>query len=259
MSRKAFGRVRPAGFTLIEILVVVAIIALLIAILLPSLANARELSRGAVCGTQLNQIFNATLMYTQANGERLPYFGGNWSIDFNTQPWWWVSQLARNLGNNFAVYKCPSDQKPYQAFVVWRDGRVRMGSSTSMGKVPLDVTYRSSCDVLMEAYDKYGNRLTRKVNSWRYPGRALLLVEADCQTGEAGLQDCFRFKDHMILLDETVPAYRAYWGLYPWWQGFKRHVGKSNFLHMDGHVDRLRPTQAAKLARQQEHCLATGT
>lgn len=43
------------GFTLIEILVVVAIIALLVAILMPSLIKARELSRRSVCSSNLHQ------------------------------------------------------------------------------------------------------------------------------------------------------------------------------------------------------------
>ena len=54
---------RPLGFTLVELLVVVAIIALLIAILLPSLKKAREQSRLAVCCSNLRQISIGFMMY----------------------------------------------------------------------------------------------------------------------------------------------------------------------------------------------------
>ncbi|MHB1156153.1 MAG: DUF1559 family PulG-like putative transporter [Phycisphaerales bacterium] len=61
------------GFTLVELLVVVAIIALLIAILLPSLNKAREAGRSVVCMTHLKQIGQAILMYAGDNNQTLPY------------------------------------------------------------------------------------------------------------------------------------------------------------------------------------------
>ena len=64
---------RTKGFTLVELLVVIAIIALLIAILLPSLARARELSKRTVCGTQLKAIGSAAVMYGNDNA-------GSWMI-----------------------------------------------------------------------------------------------------------------------------------------------------------------------------------
>ena len=56
------------GFTLLELLVVVAVIALLLAILLPALSAASEAGRAAVCGTNLNQLFQGAFGY--AIGER---------------------------------------------------------------------------------------------------------------------------------------------------------------------------------------------
>ena len=53
------------GFTLIEILVVVAIIALLISVLLPSLTRAREQARRTACAANEHQIMLAAIMYAE--------------------------------------------------------------------------------------------------------------------------------------------------------------------------------------------------
>jgi prepilin-type N-terminal cleavage/methylation domain-containing protein len=45
---------KKAAFTLIEILVVIAIIALLVSILVPALSKARNMARLALCGTNLH-------------------------------------------------------------------------------------------------------------------------------------------------------------------------------------------------------------
>lgn len=61
-STAARGAGRPA-FTLIEVLVVVAIIALLIAIMMPSLRSARETSRRVVCEANVKQLSLAMLFH----------------------------------------------------------------------------------------------------------------------------------------------------------------------------------------------------
>ena len=58
------------GFTLIELLVVVSIIALLSAILLPSLGRARAQSRAAVCETRLRSLGQGWTIYATTNKDR---------------------------------------------------------------------------------------------------------------------------------------------------------------------------------------------
>ena len=61
-------------FTLIELLVVIAIIGILLSILLPSLSNAREKARIAVCASNLKQINVAITVYSNDNQNRFPYY-----------------------------------------------------------------------------------------------------------------------------------------------------------------------------------------
>jgi len=118
---------RRQGFTLIELLVVVAIIALLIAILLPSLARAREQARGVVCGSSLGQIAKAWHAYLDEHkgaflrGVNMEYnYGGlqgEGSVFFGKDPARPVPKpLNRYLGlplvkrDRADVFVCPSDR-----------------------------------------------------------------------------------------------------------------------------------------------------
>jgi prepilin-type N-terminal cleavage/methylation domain-containing protein len=74
-SSKAFGRHEPsklAGFTLVELLVVIGIIALLISILLPALSKARQSALKAACLSNQKQVLLAILMYAGDNQGILP-------------------------------------------------------------------------------------------------------------------------------------------------------------------------------------------
>jgi prepilin-type N-terminal cleavage/methylation domain-containing protein len=61
------------GFTLVELLVVIGIIALLVAILMPALARARDQSNRAKCMSNVRQLMITTLMYTAENKGWIPW------------------------------------------------------------------------------------------------------------------------------------------------------------------------------------------
>jgi len=89
MDRKGFTLIElPAvrkrerrAFTLIELLVVMVIIALLIGLLLPALARAKEEARKTQCRSNLRQIGLAVQMYANDNGGWSPVFAGNYFWD----------------------------------------------------------------------------------------------------------------------------------------------------------------------------------
>ncbi len=73
------------GFTLTELLVIVAIISILLSLLLPSLHRAKESGRSVICKNNLHQLMVGMVLYADDNNDYLPWPGG---VDRNLLPDW---------------------------------------------------------------------------------------------------------------------------------------------------------------------------
>jgi len=120
---------RKDAFTLVELLVVVAIIALLVSILFPALREARENAVRLKCGTNLKNLVMATRLYVDENRDYLPL--ANWaSMDpqrgwlFYGRSWRYERRLERRRAGYDdgllwpylmaeELYRCPRHKEPF--------------------------------------------------------------------------------------------------------------------------------------------------
>ncbi len=88
----------PGGFTVVELVVVVAITALLLSILMPALASVRASGRGAVCVSNLRQMAIAAQRYALEYQFFPPAIRYENDGEFTNVAWDWVSTNDRVIG-----------------------------------------------------------------------------------------------------------------------------------------------------------------
>jgi prepilin-type processing-associated H-X9-DG protein len=128
------------GFTLVELLVVVGAIAVLIALLLPTLRRSVQASQQVVCLNNLRQISLATMLYCHDNDGALPGWAQDspnqsafdwiyWQAGDPTSPYYDVnrSPVARYMNHPGAkVFRCPAD--PIESHIVFHGNQAYLYS-----------------------------------------------------------------------------------------------------------------------------------
>ena len=111
---------RAAGFTLVELLVVIGIIALLISILMPALTRARRAAHATQCLSNLRQLTTAMIMYsTEFGGRTMP-------IDHNPGEYWF-HKLSPYLSDRSYVDNADSDDTPTASVMMCKEAPDKSG------------------------------------------------------------------------------------------------------------------------------------
>ena len=218
-------RNKRQAFTLIELLVVISIISLLMAILLPALAKARESAKAIKCANNLHQMAIGVAMYLNDNNDiTFTTFTNDGPFPANPYRQWWVGKtLGRYLVSNGnsrtmvgaskvsdkRVYDCPTNPSASHGIDYLMNGHMAFKRAS---------TISGAKALFSENRDIFG---TGAANGWKisynWPGTSQFKFVGYWHNAPGDLTQ-YTISDYVI----TFPS------------------GSTNVLHMGGHVSRMK-------------------
>jgi len=203
---------RRRAFTLIELLMVVAIIGLLVAILLPALSRSRQLGRATACAANLHSLGASVMMYADTNDGRLPAVGlaHGGSVDEGNA---WINTAAADIGD-VKVTRCPDDRSPHWDRPLGTTGQLRRLSYATNYYTVGALEGREGLNVL--------TRIKR-------PSTTIFWGEL-AEEGDFAVAD--HYHPETWFVDPKTLASREL--------TLARHLAKANWGFLDGHAETLR-------------------
>lgn len=237
MKEKAIRTVnRPGikGFTLIELLVVISIIALLMAILMPSLSRAREQARNISCRSNLKNLGLALLNYAMEHDEKLPPLGdtdpvtGGGSDPRRYVGKHWYERLAET---GFVPVGCVETEEP-PPFVNYTEGIWRCPTVQKSQVYPEDwrATWGAGYGVNQWLMNYANRKATPKFADLKNSPFAFLIGDCGRPMGDGTFNYSPWCKLYPILPFDLTKTGN------PSEQPACRHRGRANVTFVDGHV-----------------------
>jgi len=203
---------KEVGLTLLELMVVMAIIAILIAFSLPSLRLAREKARSVACLSGLRQLAMGTMLYSDSNDGLLPYPNASFSgSGANPELCWFNAYDPYLLGLAVATNKASEHlhlvkQDPiFQKFnPVWKQ---------DVHTIKMNAWLRE---------DRYGNKRFWGLNELGNSGKTVLFFDGKAEFSK---------------LASGLPNLQAKRTDGTEGDVMRRHANRANVLFADGHVE----------------------
>ncbi|MEM1012096.1 MAG: type II secretion system protein [Planctomycetota bacterium] len=258
---------RP-GFTLVELLVVIGIIALLVGILLPTLSQARVSGQQVVCASNLRQLGVGISLYADDNKEWFPQSSHDhlhgiipaWTqagvpLELNS----WIHTMREYIANVDEVRVCPAHQSADKLLETTQTAVLPDGETVELG---LGTAYLFNYYLITEFQQQpSGSLVPVTVADWRRrialenPVDTIVLMEAS-EVDVAKLNETNEDFDHTDADRWFTSSNEANWAQILSEVSPDRHVtnrserndaGRANYLFADTHVA---PIEAAAIRRQ---------
>jgi prepilin-type N-terminal cleavage/methylation domain-containing protein/prepilin-type processing-associated H-X9-DG protein len=256
--------VRPGdrAFTLIELLTVVAVIAVLVSMLLPAVARLRKQARAVQCSHNLREIGSAVMIFATNNDSRGPG-GGNfgsppsgssmsWHTILNAEVFEGKQYIPRFAPTEGSKLYCPEAYFGYSTGTNARS--YHMNTNVALYNKPADIATGTlaagSLQVRGAKLQYLNNKFYNSGTLWNYNYGPKLNTFRSASTkyliNEGDRAEVFGSVDPLVLLTRGHPAYLYPWGADkitqtgggPTWS-FRHPTLRMNMLFIDGHVESL--------------------